>query len=101
MNFEFDEWGWWNDAYESVTLYGAADGDRFVLAFACEAIAEFLGVPNEPREVQYAFNQNKAFMEEIARDIVESGKLDYDRTRILESEQLLPYFENRAAIARA
>src|SRR5688500_18911086 len=101
MNIEFENKATWNDAYEGVTLYGVADGRGVGLLFAGEVLAEFFDVPNDPDRIEYAFKLNKKFMEEIARSVIEAGKLRDDRKVILERADLLPYFEKRAATAPA
>lgn len=101
MTFEFEKWGIWNRAYEGVALYGVADGRGVGLLFAGEVLAEFFNVANEPDRIENAFNRNKKFMEEIARSVIEAGRLGERRRVILERKDLLPYFEKRAATAPA
>ena len=101
MKFEFAEWGWWSDDYISVVLFGVVDGKEFGLAFASEVLAEFFDVPKTPSRLQEVFNRNKALMEEISRDLVEAGKLGDDEFALVYRKDLLPYFERRAASARA
>lgn len=40
-------------------------------------------------------------MKEIARDVIEAGRIREDGTLMLHKEDLLPYFERRAATAPA
>lgn len=45
MKIEFEEWGEWSTAVESVALYGKVDGRRLKLAFSgrlCPSYSTFL-----------------------------------------------------------
>lgn len=101
MKIEFEEWGVWSTAVRSVALYGTVDGRYVRLAFSGSALAELFGVEDDPFAVETAFMRNQKFMEEIARDFIEAGKLEDDGSILLETDDLLPYFERRAATARA
>jgi Protein of unknown function (DUF1488) len=85
----------------SVELSGVVDGRYFGIIFSTDALAELFQVPHDPYDVENAFMRNQAFMEEIARDIIERGKLDEEGEACLSKEDLLPYFERRAATAPA
>ena len=100
MNITFETWTW-NEVYEGVALYGNADGRGVGLLFAGEVLAELFDVPNDPLRIVNAFKWNRAFIEEIARSVIEAGKLRDHRKVILERKDLLPYFEKRAATAPA
>ena len=101
MKIEFEEWGEWSAAVESVALYGKVDGRPFGVAFSGKALSELFDVPEEPFVVEKAFRLNQAFMNEIARDAIEAGRLRANGKVMLHKEDLLPYFERRAATARA
>ncbi len=101
MNIELEEWGFWSTAMASVALYGTVDGKYVRLAFAGEPLSELFGVANEPFVIEKAFRQNEKFMEEIARDVIEAGRIEQDGSILLDKEDLLPYFQRRAATAPA
>lgn len=101
MKIEFEEWGRWSSAMSSVALYGTVDGRYVRLAFSGSALAELFGVKKDPILLQETFMRNEKFMEEIARDFIEAGRLEDDGSILLEKEDLRPYFERRAATARA
>lgn len=101
MNLEFEKWGEWSSAMRSVALYGTLDGQYVRLAFSGSALAQLFYVEDDPFIVETTFMRNQQFMEEIARDVIEAGKLEDDGSILLEKEDLLPYFERRAATARA
>jgi len=101
MKIEFEEWGKWSTAVECVALYGRVDGRPFRIAFSGTALSELFGLPRKPFVLQEAFRVNQAFMNEIARDVIETGRLREDGSVMLHKEDLLPYFERRAATAPA
>ena len=101
MKITFAKWGRWNTALECVALYGTVDGRRFGIAFSGTAISEFFGVEKDPFVIENAFMRNQAFMNEIAREVIEAGRLEEDNTLILHKKDLLSYLERRAATAPA
>lgn len=101
MKIELDEWGQWSSAMRSVAQYGRVDGRGFGIAYAGKALSELFGVPNEPHVLKNTFMRNQAFMNEISRHVIESGRLREDYTVYLTKEDLLPYFQRQVATAPA
>jgi hypothetical protein len=99
MKIEFEEWGVWSTAMKAVALYGTVDDRGFGIAFSGKALSELFEVAHDRFVVENAFMRNQEFMNEIARDVIENGRLREDGTVVLYKEDLLPYFERRAATA--
>jgi hypothetical protein len=103
MNIEFKEciWTQWNGELSVVTLHGTVGFfEPFCVGFGVTALSELFGVQHHPNRLREAFEENRQFLEGIARSWIRAGKLE-DGNLFLEKADLLPYFEKRAATAPA
>ncbi|HEV7237854.1 MAG TPA: hypothetical protein VGQ36_01335 [Thermoanaerobaculia bacterium] len=103
MNIEFEEWIWtqWNGDLSVVTLHGTMDFQPFCVGFGVAALSELFGVQRDSKMLREAFAENREFLEKIARVWIRAGRLEDDGNLFLAKEDLLPYFEKRAATAPA
>ena len=101
MNIEFEEWIWtqWNGDLSVVTLHGNVDFQPFCVGFGVTALSELFGVQRHPNRLRDAFEENREFLEGIAQKWIRAGRLEDDGNLFLTKEDLLPYFEKRAATA--
>ena len=103
MNIEFKEWLWgrWNGDLSVVTLHGTMDFESVCVGFGATDLSELFGVQRDSNMLREAFAENREFLEKIARAWIRAGRLEDDGNLHLTKEDLLPYFEKRAATAPA
>ena len=103
MNIEFakDDWHYTGD-FATIVLY-ATVGDRTLeCVLASEALIELFDGSSHPADMRVAYIRNRPTFEALAREMIEKGKILYDRFVLIEQPDIVEFLErNNIAPVRA
>jgi len=94
MNIVFGDEDWQYSGYFStIILYTTVEGRMLKCVVSREALKDFFDATDHPADMRVAFIRNRSTFEALAREMIENGRIRYDRYVLMDRKDIVEFLE--------